>query len=201
MISHPSLKHTLTELYLSDPAYPVSEVLDLLRSLDYFALEDAVKERMELVFAYATKSWFPRRYNISTDSLFGQKAVLLISGQPVVCDLDNTGAVVCSRVLELWLLEDMSFAVVSHHSTVCISGMFTTDYRAIKKGTPLKCGMMIDLRILTELLKSMYMAESAAEHDEDDCPVYFVTQDETGINRFRDYIFPCDYQEELDLGD
>lgn len=187
MSSHPSLKHTLTELYLSTPSYSVSEVLDILRSLDFFALEDAVKERMELVFAYVTKSWLPRRYNLSTDSLFGQKATLLLSDPPIICDLDSTGAVICSRGLELWLKEDMSFAVIAHHSTVCRNGMFTSDYRAIKDVLPWKCGMRIDLRMLTDLLRSMYAPVPTTDQSCDDKPY--------------DYIFPCNFLEEIDLGE
>ena len=186
MSSHPSLKHTLTELYLSNPAYPVSEVMDLLHSLDFFALEEAVKDRMGLVFAYVTQSWFPKKYNVITNNLFGQDAALLVSGPHIVCDLDNSGGVVCCRGLELWLREDMTFAVVAHHGVSCLRGIFKADYRVVKDGTPWKCGLKINLNSLTNLLKAMCAPEQ-------DAIPYYVREAEAEAHIMDDSLFDGPY--------
>lgn len=189
--SHPSLKHTLTELYLDCMAYPVGEVMDFLRGIDFFALEEAVKDHMGLAFAYTTESWLPKKYNVSTVPLFGQDAALLLSGPHIVCDLDDSGGAVCCRGLELWLREDMTFAVVAHHGVSCLRGRFKADYRVVKDGTPWKCGLKLDLNTLTNLLKAM------CAPDQNEIP-YRVQEDEAGAY-IKDggpfdspYIFPYD---------
>lgn len=189
--SHPSLKHSLTELYLDCMAYPLGEVMDLLRGIDFFALEEAVKDHMGLAFAYTTESWLPKKYNVSTVPLFGQDAAMLISGPHVVCDLDNSGGVVCCRGLELWLREDMTFAVVAHHGISCLRGIFKANYRVVKDGTPWKCGLKLNLNTLTNLLKAMCTPEQ-------DAIPYYVREAEAeafikdGSPFDSSYIFPYD---------
>lgn len=194
MSFHPSLKHALTELYLGNMAFSAGEVTELLQSIDFVALEDAVNDRMEPVFAYTSDSRLLRRFNVRTGELFDLYATLLCSGPHVICDLDGTGAVVCSKGLELWLLEDMTFAVVAHYGIYCLHNSFYAHYRAVKNGSPWKCGMKIDLRMLTEHLKSMYAPDNhALSHDVED---ETESHKKDGSPFGSEYIFPYD---DLDL--
>ena len=200
MSFHPSLKHALAELYLGNMAFSAGEVTELLQSIDFVALEDAVNDRMEPVFAYTSDSRLLRRFNVRTGELFDLYATLLYSGPHVICDLDGTGAVVCSKGLELWILEDMTFAVVAHYGIYCLHNSFYAHYRAVKNNSPWKCGMKIDLRILTDQLKRMYAFEPATDSDGNDCP-YSSDNENNGTDPLYDIIFPNDFLEKIDLGE
>ena len=200
MSFHPSLKHALTELYLGNMAFSAGEVTELLQSIDFVALEDAVNDRMEPVFAYTSDSRLLRRFNVRTGELFDLYATLLCSGPHVICDLDGTGAVVCSKGLELWILEDMTFAVVAHYGIYCLHNSFYAHYRTVKSGSPWKCGMKIDLRTLTEQLKGMYAFAAAAPDDSGSSPDSS-NEKINGDDSFYDFIFPSDIMEGKDLGE
>lgn len=200
MSFHPSLKHALTELYLGNMAFSAGEVTELLQSIDFVALEDAVNDRMEPVFAYTSDSRLLRRFNVRTGELFDLYATLLCSGPHVICDLDGTGAVVCSKGLELWILEDMTFAVVAHYGIYCLHNSFYAHYRAVKSGSPWKSGMKINLRTLTDQLKGMYAFGPATDSDGNDCP-YSSGNENNGIDPLYDIIFPNDFLEKIDLGE
>ena len=200
MSFHPSLKHALTELYLGNMAFSAGEVTELLQSIDFVALEDAVNDRMEPVFAYTSDSRLLRRFNVRTGELFDLYATLLCSGPHVICDLDGTGAVVCSKGLELWILEDMTFAVVAHYGIYCLHNSFYAHYRAFKSNAPWKCGMKIDLRTLTEQLKGMYAFAAAAPDDSGSSPDSS-NEKINGGDSFYDFIFPSDIMEGKDLGE
>ena len=200
MSFHPSLKHALTELYLGNMAFSAGEVTELLQSIDFVALEDAVNDRMEPVFAYTSDSRLLRRFNVRTGELFDLYATLLYSGPHVICDLDGTGAVVCSKGLELWILEDMTFAVVAHYGIYCLHNSFYAHYRTVKSGSPWKCGMKIDLRTLTEQLKGMYAFAAAAPDDSGSSPDSS-NEKINGDDSFYDFIFPSDIMEGKDLGE
>lgn len=200
MSFHPSLKHTLTELYLGNMAFSAGEITELLQSIDFAALEDAVNDRMEPVFAYTSDSRLLRRFNVRTGELFDLYATLLCSGPHVICDLDGTGAVVCSKGLELWILEDMTFAVVAHYGIYCLHNSFYAHYRAVKSNSPWKCGMKINLRALTDQLKGMYAFATAAL-DDSGSSSDSSNEKINGDDSFYDFIFTSDIREGKDLGE
>ena len=162
------LKRNITDLYLASDV-SIRTVMDWLMDIDFYALQQAVSDNMRMVFAYATKSRLPKVFNICTGDLFDQEAILLLDDLRTECEMVDAGNLVCTKSMELWLLEDMSLAVTTRFGVNCFHDRFVANYRSIKEGDPWKSGLHLDLSELTGTLKDMCMASHNF-----DTPIYEV---------------------------
>lgn len=97
--------------------YTPEEITNLVCDIALAHMYDALRDRAETVYAYSTDGDRSMTLKYRSRKLFDREAMLLWR-EPVVC-VDET-EVASSRYLELWLLEDMSVAVVS-----CVQIVFT----------------------------------------------------------------------------
>ena len=89
-----------------------------MESLDIYSLLQVVRHNATTVYSYITQGRQERSFNYRGEDLFRQKATLLYEETDQV----TMEIVVATRTLELWLLEDMSLAVVS-----CVSVNYDHD--------------------------------------------------------------------------
>ena len=82
--------------------------------------------------------------------LFGQRATLLYDD----FDQSTAEAVLTTRSVELWLLEDMTVTAVASVSVVCEGGAYVAEYRE-DRGDPWASGMCLDLEELTDRLDKL----------------------------------------------
>ncbi len=166
MYSVDSLTDAVTGLYrdsISDPGYTEDEVKDMLRGVDFDSLLQAVRHYARTVYAYTTQGKAPKSFNYRGAELFDQRATLLYE------DFDQSTAAeaLTSRTYELWLLEDMTFAVTACVTLSTGGGKYITEYREIKDGDPWDTSIFLDLEKLTGRLMDMSWLAS-----ENEIPVY-----------------------------
>ena len=89
-------------------------------------------------------------FNYRSAPLFPQKAVRLY--EDIVKFV--TEAVICARTLEVWLLADLTLAIVTNYS-VLSGGEFTTEYRTVKAWEFQKGLLCIEPDTLTEKLMEL----------------------------------------------
>lgn len=90
--------------------YSPKEITDLVCTIEVVHLYDALRDLAEPVYVFSTDGDRSMALKYHSKKLFDQNATLLWR-EPVRCADDAELA--SSRYLELWLLEDMSVAVVS----------------------------------------------------------------------------------------
>ncbi len=166
MYSVDSLEYAVERLFqdgIGENGYTDEEVGKLLERMDYAALLQAVRHHAQTVYAYATQGKAPKSFNYRGAELFGQRATLLYED----FDQSTAAGVLTSRTYELWLLEDMTFAVAACVSLDCGNGEYVTEYREIKEGDPWDTGICLDLEDLAEKLMGL-----CALSFEGDIPVY-----------------------------
>ena len=112
MDAYEALKETFDDLFQQalkiDMAF-LRKFNDLMESLDIYSLLQVVRHNATTVYSYITQGRQERSFNYRGEDLFRQKATLLYEETDQV----TMEIVVATRTLELWLLEDMSLAVVS----------------------------------------------------------------------------------------
>lgn len=105
------------------------ETLNAIDQLDYEVLIQAIRAFAEPVYDFIIIDEPCDSCAIFGRELFGCRATVLRSK----CVWNGTGEVLMDRYLELYLLEDCSFALVSCIGAQCYSeGGFSTDYRVIQ---------------------------------------------------------------------
>ncbi len=105
------------------------ETLRALEELDFDALLQALRFNAETVYAYTAESYdFDTGCNYYGQELFQRRATRIYS----FCVMEEMGVVLLSRVLELWMLDDFSFALVTCMETDYEEGEYTTAYRVIR---------------------------------------------------------------------
>ena len=110
--------------------YSPEEIADLVCDIEFAHMYDALRDRAETVYAYSTDGDRSMTLKYRSRKLFDRNATLLWR-EPVLCADDTELA--SSRYLELWLLEDMSVAVVSCVQIVYGDGNdYITEYREYK---------------------------------------------------------------------
>lgn len=143
--------------------YTEESVAAMLDEIDEYSLLQAVRHNARTVYAYTTQGKQDKSFNYRGRDLFGQRATLLYED----FDQNTAEAVLTDRTYELWLLEDMTFAVVSRVSVDFDNGAYRTEYREICGKHPWDSPMCIDLEELTGNLKEMCVAVYESEQ-----PVY-----------------------------
>ena len=108
------LEKVLTTLFRkgTEVGYTETEIDEFLENIDYHALLQAVWNKAETVYAYRADGKNALSLDYRSAELFKQRATLLYE------DVGDSyiGAVFAARSMELWLLEDMGFAVVAKFS-------------------------------------------------------------------------------------
>lgn len=110
----------------------IPERLDTMHALDemdFDALLQAIRFNAETVYAYSAEgSDFDSGCNYFGQELFPRRATRIYS----FCVMEEMDVVLLNRVLELWLLDDFSFALVACMETDYEEGEYCTAYRVIR---------------------------------------------------------------------
>ena len=128
MDAYEALKETFDDLFqqaVEEGCYTEDEAAELVESLDIYSLLQVVRHNATTVYSYITQGRQERSFNYRGEDLFRQKASLLYEETDQV----TMEIVVANRTLELWLLEDMSLAVVSCVSVNYDHDGYITQYR------------------------------------------------------------------------
>lgn len=143
------LKRLICALYRQDePEDYTDECMeDMLDNIDFEVLLQAVAHSAKTVYAYEACGVQDCSFNYRSAPLFPQKVVRLY--EDIVKFV--TEAVICARTMEVWLLEDLTLAIVSNYS-VLSGGEFTTEYRTVKAWEFQKGLLCIEPDTLTEKL-------------------------------------------------
>lgn len=164
-----SLKNAIHDLYYSGitrGGYESASVEDMLDSIDYTTLLQAVRHNAETVHIYTTEGRAPKSFNYRSGELFAHRATRLYEA----FDQSNqSDEILADRSYELWLLEDMSLVSVACVSLACDSENFITQYREVsgERGWPWDSGLCLSLEDLTENLLEMCQS-----YGECNMPVY-----------------------------
>ena len=135
----------------SPPPVLEDEAAELVESLDIYSLLQVVRHNATTVYSYITQGRQERSFNYRGEDLFRQKATLLYEETDQV----TMEIVVATRTLELWLLEDMSLAVVSCVSVNYDHDGYITQYRTIKDTPVMDSELCLDLGELVEDLNGL----------------------------------------------
>lgn len=110
----------------------IPERLDIMHALDemdFDALLQAIRFNAETVYAYSTEGTdFDSGCNYFGQELFPCRATRIYS----FCVMEEMDVVLLNRVLELWMLDDFSFALVACMETDYEEGAYNTAYRVIR---------------------------------------------------------------------
>ena len=105
------------------------ETLRALEGLDFDSLLQAIRFNAETVYAYTGEGCdFDSGCNYYGQELFPRRATRIYS----FCVMEEMDVVLLNRILELWLLDDFSFALVACMETDYEEGAYCTAYRVIR---------------------------------------------------------------------
>lgn len=159
------LEKALTTLFRkgTEVGYTETEIDEFLENIDYHALLQAVWNKAETVYAYRADGKNALSLDYRSAELFKQRATLLYE------DVGDSyiGAVFAARSMELWLLEDMGFAVVAKFSVNAGEGEYVTEYRVYKGSDWADSEISLDLEDLVAELAAL--CDPYYEHEQ---PIY-----------------------------
>ena len=152
MDAYEALKETFDDLFqqaVEEGCYTEDEAAELVESLDIYSLLQVVRHNATTCIPTSPRAGRNGPFNYRGEDLFRQKATLLYEETDQV----TMEIVVATRTLELWLLEDMSLAVVSCVSVNYDHDGYITQYRTIKDTPVMDSELCLDLGELVEDLK------------------------------------------------
>ena len=159
------LEKALTTLFRkgTEVGYTETEIDEFLENIYYHALLQAVWNKAETVYAYRADGKNALSLDYRSAELFKQRATLLYE------DVGDSyiGAVFAARSMELWLLEDMGFAVVAKFSVNAGEGEYVTEYRVYKGSDWADSEISLDLEDLVAELAAL--CDPYYEHEQ---PIY-----------------------------
>lgn len=159
------LEKALTTLFRkgTEVGYTETEIDEFLENIDYHALLQAVWNKAETVYAYRADGKNALSLDYRSAELFKQRATLLYE------DVGDSyiGAVFAARSMELWLLENMGFAVVAKFSVNAGEGEYVTEYRVYKGSDWADSEISLDLEDLVAELAAL--CDPYYEHEQ---PIY-----------------------------
>ncbi|MBS6540548.1 MAG: hypothetical protein KH336_02880 [Faecalibacterium prausnitzii] len=159
------LEKALTTLFRkgTEVGYMETEIDEFLENIDYHTLLQAVWNNAETVYAYRADGKNALSLDYRGAELFKQRATLLYE------DVGDSyiGAVFAARSMELWLLEDMGFAVVANFSVNAGDGEYVTEYRVYKGSDWADSEISLDLEDLVAELAAL--CDPYYEHEQ---PIY-----------------------------
>ncbi len=126
------------------------EYFVILDELNFGSLLQAVRHHAETVFAYRINATEGAGRDYRSQELFPGRATQLYSCLAPFSE-SEIGVV---RTLELWLMEDFSFSVVTNMEIVVGNGAIVSEYRAIKTQEFSEIHTEIPIN-LTELAKNL----------------------------------------------
>ena len=143
--------------------YSETEIDEFLEDIDYDTLLQAVWNNAETVYSYRADGEHEFSMDYRGTELFKQRATLLYE------DMGEgfAGAVVAARSMELWLLEDMGFAIVANFYVEVGNGEYITEYRVYKGSDWTDSDLDLDLEDLVAELAAM--CEPYYDHNQ---PIY-----------------------------
>lgn len=157
------LEKALTTLFRkgTEVGYTETEIDEFLENIDYHALLQAVWNKAETVYAYRADGKNALSLDYRSAELFKQRATLLYE------DVGDSyiGAVFAARSMELWLLEDMGFAVVAKFSVNAGEGEYVTEYRVYKGSDWADSEISLDLEDLVAELAAL--CDPYYEHEQE----------------------------------
>lgn len=142
----------------------IKEALDCL---NYELLSQSVCHHSEFVYAFRADTLADSGCNYRGELLFPVRATLLFSMPYVRATAE--GGISFERRAELWLLEDMTFAVVSSVRIRLCEGEFESDYRSLKTKDLDLFPTVIDLDLN---LLAMRLAAMCDEYLDSPMPTY-----------------------------
>lgn len=105
------------------------ETMHALKDLDFDDLLQALRFNAETVYAYSAEGCdCDTGCTYYGQELFPRRATRIYS----FCVMEEMDVVLLNRVLELWLLDDFSFALVASTETNYEEGAYCTAYRVIR---------------------------------------------------------------------
>ena len=105
------------------------DTMHALDDMDFGALLQAIRFNAETVYVYTAEgSDFDSGCNYFGQELFPCRATRIYS----YSDLEELDVVLLNRMLELWLLDDFSFALVASIETDYEEGEYCTAYRVVR---------------------------------------------------------------------
>ena len=147
------LENALTGLFRkgTEVGHSETEIDELLEDIDYDTLLQAVWNNAETVYAYRADGEHEFSLDYRGTELFTQKATRLYE------DVGEgfAGVVVAARSLELWLLEDMTFAIVANFYVEVGNSEYITEYRFFKGSDWTESDIELDLEDLAAELAAM----------------------------------------------
>ena len=136
------LKESLGYLFRTgaDETHTVKNMTSLLDSIDYHLLLQSLMNDQETVYQYMAHGSSDEDMIYYGPKLFKGKAVLLYE------DLTEFSAesCLCTRTLELWLLDNMRFAVASCFIVTLLPQRYVSEYRTFKGMDWRRAGMLIN---------------------------------------------------------
>ena len=144
------LRETILSLFRSGAGASrnQSEMLKLLDGLDFHDLLQSVSNDMEPIYQYYAFGTGTEDCEYYGPELTPMNAALLFED---VTEYTAHSAD-CTRSLELWLLADMSLAVVSCFNVTMKGGNYVSAYRTFKGRNWRDAGMMLDFSALADSL-------------------------------------------------
>lgn len=158
MFQKTELETLIREMFsdAEERGYTEEEAEGLLDEVDYDALTQAIHHDAEIVYAFRTDTKCGIGRDYRGKALFDQRATLLYEDvHEVLYD-----AAIVGRSTELWLLENMTVAVVSCVSIMVGNEDVVAQYRVFKSWNWEECGIE-DLEDFAADLKAM-----CSKHDE-----------------------------------
>ena len=104
------------------------EAMETLEDLNFDALLQGIRFNAETVFAYKAEGDYDSSCNYCGLELFPCRATLIDS----LCVEEEQDIVHLSRSLELWLLDNFSFALVACTEIEYAEGTYNTAYRVVR---------------------------------------------------------------------
>ena len=105
------------------------DIMHELENMDFDDLHQALRFNAETVYAYSAEGCdFDSGCNYYGQELFPCRATRIYS----LCVMEEKDVVLLNRVLELWLLDNFSFALVASIETDYKDGEYTTAYRVLR---------------------------------------------------------------------
>lgn len=148
-----NIRKAIMDLYRSGAGEDLDadEMVELLDDIDFFALAQVLHHSATAVYEFRTEDDEDFGFGYYGAELFPYGMLLAQQDEIDLCGVE--GLVDVSRSLELWLLEDMSLAVVVCYQTTMLDGRYVSEYRTRKPGDWKNNGMNIDFLELTNNLE------------------------------------------------
>lgn len=146
------LQRTIKEIFQHGRVKSVETAM-LVAELDYEALSQALRFDMEPLHRFRTDNYCEESCEYRSELLLPVSGTLIYE-QPII---KESSLVTLERSMELWVLDDLSIAVISKVKIADLTDMFNGVYRSIRTRSLEELPLEIDLDLdaLAATLKEM----------------------------------------------